>query len=77
MQKGHFHLQGRIADQAKELGLGCLLGGHQVENSNLQRADILGGRALLRHNKDVLFRQDFGCGQSVGNLNGHKVPPLT
>ena len=70
-QQIHLHLQGGIAQQAGQLGLGGDLGGHEVEQQDLQRTDILGDGAVRRHDEDVLASQLRGGGQVVGNLDGH------
>ncbi len=53
MEQGHFHLQRGVAEQAQQLGLGGDLGGHQVEDGDAQRADILVAGALLAHDEDI------------------------
>ncbi len=47
VQESHFHLQGRIPQQAQELRLGGDLGGHQVQDGDAQRAYVLMAGALL------------------------------
>ena len=41
LQQGHVHLQRRVGQQPGNLGLGGDLGGHQVQDEQLQRADVL------------------------------------
>ena len=49
------HLQGCIAQQTAELGFRCNLGGHQIQQYDLQRTDILCNSPILGHHKDILL----------------------
>ena len=69
------HLQGRVAKKTAQLGLGDDLGGHQVQQDDLQRTDLLGLRPGLGHDKDVFLFQGLRGGEVIGDLNGHKRPP--
>ena len=61
VQQGHFHLQRRVAQQAQQLGLGGDLGGHQVEDGDAQRADILVAGACFAHHEDIFaFQRQSG-----------------
>ena len=55
LQQGHVHLQRGICQQTGDLGLGGDLGGHQVQDQDLQRPNMLGEGALAVHDKDVLL----------------------
>ena len=57
LQQGHVHLQRRVGQQPGDLGLGGDLGGHQVQDQDLQRADMLGRCPLPVHDKDVFLVQ--------------------
>ena len=65
------HLEGRVGQQAAELGLRGDLGGHQVQQQDPQGPDVLGGGPGLRHDEDVFLLQGPGGGQLVGDSNGH------
>ena len=52
------HLQRRLGDEAQELRLGLDLGGHEVEDDDPKRADLLGGSDLLLEGEDSLGVQD-------------------
>ena len=62
LQQGHVHLQRRVGQQPGDLGLGGDLGGHQVQDQNFQRADMLRQRPLPVHDKDVFFIQGIKGG---------------
>ena len=55
LQQGHVHLQRGVGQQPGDLGLGGDLGGHQVQDQDLQRADVLCQCPLPVHDKDVFF----------------------
>ena len=57
LQQGHVHLQRGVGQQPGDLGLGGDLGGHQVQDQNFQRTDMLRQRPLPVHDKDVFFIQ--------------------
>ena len=71
LQKFRLHLQGGIAQQAQKLRFGFNFSGHQVQNGNFQRADVLRRCALFRHYKYIFIFKDLPCGQFVWNLNRH------
>ena len=70
------HLQGRIAQQTGKLGLGDDLGGHQIQQHDLQGTDVLGLRPGLGHDENILFFQGLRCGEVIGDLNGHTLASL-
>ena len=71
LQQADLDLQGRVRKLAQDLRLGDDLGGHEVEQHQLQRADVLMDGSVLRHHEDVLTFEDVGGGQCVGYLDGH------
>ena len=73
LQQGHVHLQRRVGQQPGDLGLGGDLGGHQVQDQDLQRADMLGRCPLPVHDKDVFLVQCIVSRQSLGNDQRHSV----
>ena len=66
-------LQGRIAQKAAELCLRNDFGGHQIQEHDLQRTDLLGLCPGLTHNKDIFLLQYFRCGQVIGYPDGQKA----
>ena len=64
-------LKRRVGELAQDLGLGGDLRGHEVQQEELQRADVLVHRAKLRHDEDVLALESGGCGQRIRNADGH------
>ena len=70
-QQLQLDLQRRVAQQARQLRLRRDLGGHEVEQQQTQRADLLRVGARLMHDEDVLALQHFPRRQVVGNLDGH------
>ena len=69
MHQLQMYLQGGVAQQSGKLGFRCNLGGHQVQQNDLQGTDILGNRPVLGHYKNILLLQDIHCRKIVGNLN--------
>ena len=67
------HLQRRVAQQTAELGLRDDLRGHEIQQHDLQRADVLGLCPGLSHDENVFLLQNARCRQVVGNLNGHTL----
>ena len=57
LQQGHVHLQRGVCQQPGDLSLSGDLGGHQVQDQNFQRTDMLRQRPLPVHDKDVFFIQ--------------------
>ena len=66
------YLQRRVGEHPEQLRLGHFFGGHQVDDGNFQRADILGRSALAGHDKNVLPFQRRVCRQIRINPNGHR-----
>ena len=62
LQQGHVHLQRSVCQQPGNLGLGGDLGGHQVQDQNFQRTDMLRQRPLPVHDKDVFLVQGIKGG---------------
>ncbi len=71
VEQGHLHLQRGVAEQAQELGLGGDLGGHQVQDGDAQRTDILVAGAFLAHDEDVFAFEGAAGGQGFGDSDGH------
>ena len=71
LQQLDVDLQRRVGKQAQELRFGFDLGRHQVENQNLQRADILRLRARFGHDENVFAFEPLFCGQPVVDFDGH------
>ena len=65
------YLQRGIAQQAGKLCFRVDLCGHQVQDEQLQRADILRDGTRFGHHEDVFFRERPDGGQLVWNLDGH------
>ena len=71
------HLEGGIAQQAAQLGLGGDLGGHQVQKQDLQGPDVLGHGPVLGHDEDILLREGPHGGELVGDSDGHSFSPVS
>ena len=68
-------LQRRVAQKARKLRLGRDLVGHQIDEHDAQRTDVLSAGALLAHDEDVFLPEHLGGGQGIGDLNGHAALP--
>ena len=71
LQQGHVHLQRGICQQTGDLGLGGDLGGHQVQDQDLQRADVLGKGALTMHDEDIFVVEGIVSRQGLGDDQRH------
>ena len=69
------HLQRCIAQESAQLGLCGDLGGHQIQQHDLQRANILGAGPILGHNKYIFLLQRRSCRQVIRDPNGHRNSP--
>ena len=69
--KVHFDLQWTVSQQPQQLQLRGFLQGHQVQDQDLQRADILGHGPLLRNGDNSFFLQVFHCRQLVCDFHRH------
>ena len=67
------HLQGGVAQNSAQLGLGDDFCGHQVQQHNFQRADMLGLGPGLLHDENILVFQGLRRREIVGYLNWHAV----
>ena len=75
LQQLDLDLQRGVGQLAQDLRLGRDLGGHEIEQQHVQRADVLVHGAMLGHHEDVLVFEHFGRGQGVGDLDGHGRRP--
>ena len=71
LQKLHFNLQRRVRQLPQNLGLRGDLGGHEVQQQQPQRTNVLVHGAMLGHDEDVLVLQRRRGRQRIGNANGH------
>jgi hypothetical protein len=69
--EGQLHLKRRRADQARELCFGRDLVGHQVQEPNMERADILPHRVGFLHDHHAFVFENPAGGEIVVNLDGH------
>ena len=76
LEQLQLHLEGGVADEARDLGLGLDLLGHEIEHENVEGTDVLGDGAGLGHHEDVFLEQRIGCGEKIGNFNGHGDSPF-
>ena len=70
-QQLNFNLKWCVGELAQNLSFSGHFGGHQIKKQKLQRTDVLADGAMLGHDKDVFALENFGCGQLVGNSDGH------
>ena len=73
LEQGHVDLQRRVGQQPGDLGLGGDLGRHQIQDQDLQRADVLGGRPLPVHDEDILLIEGVVGGERFGDDERHNV----
>ena len=71
LHQGDVNLQRCIAEQTQELVFRFDLGGHQVDNHNFERTNVLCDSTLVRHDKDIFAFQYFISGKIRRNTNGH------
>ena len=71
LQQFNIALDGRVAEQAQQLGFGLNLFRHQVEDGDVQRTNILAVSALLIHDKDVFFLKNSRGRQCGGYIDRH------
>ena len=65
-------LKRAVSQKAKQLGFGFNFCGHEIENDDPQRSDILMHGTVFGHDKYILRIQNFGGGQIIRNFNWHK-----
>ena len=70
------NLQRCVREAAQKLGLRHGLVGHQVENQDFERADVLMQRAVLGHHEDVLVFEHGSCRQRIGMVIGMSKNPF-
>ncbi len=68
-----FHLQRGVGEQPAELGLGFDFRGHQIQEENLQRPDVLGRGPVLFHDENVFIFQRGHRRQVIGNADRHQA----
>ena len=73
LQQRDVGLQRAVTEAPQDLCLGLHLRGHQVQDEDLQRTDVLGVGPPLSHDEDVLGLQDRSGRQVVGDLDGHWI----
>ena len=66
LHKTDVQLQWGVREHTHEIGLSSYLQGHEVEDSDAQRTDILCGGTGIVHHKDILFLQQLYRWQQVG-----------
>ena len=71
--EGDVHLEGRVAEEPEQLGLGDQLRRHEVDDGDAQGADILVRGPVVGHDEDVLFRELGPRGQVVGYPHWHRL----
>ena len=76
MHQLQIYLKGSIAQKTAQLSLGDDLGGHQIQQNDLQGTDILGRSPAGFHDKYIFLGQRFRGRQVIGDLNGHYGSPL-
>ena len=59
LQQFDLHLQRRVGQHPQKLELRLLLLGHQIQNTELKRADILMRRAVFVNHEQVFLFQYF------------------
>ncbi len=67
-------LQGCGADKPCKLRFGLDFFRHQVQKTNPQRPDVLGGGPVGRHNHNPFGTQNVKGGQGLGQGDGHREP---
>jgi hypothetical protein len=66
-------LQRRRAEQTGDLRLGLDLVGHQIEQPDTHRPDVLAHRIDLAHHHDAFGIQGGAGGKVVRNLDRHRI----
>ena len=64
-------LQRRIGEKAHELRFRFHLGRHEIQDGDLQRADVLRERPLVAHNENILLLERRISGYILGNDDRH------
>ncbi len=65
------HLQRRGTDQPGKLHLGLDLVGHEIEQADLQRANVLANGHGFGHDPHALMHEGFKGGQRIGDPDRH------
>lgn len=71
VEQFHLDLEGGVGQLAQQLGLRDDLSGHQVEDQQVQWADVLVHGPVFRHHKDILALQRRSGRERVRDLDGH------
>ena len=74
VQQLHLDLERGVGQLAEQLGLRDDLGGHEIQNDQVQRAHILVDGAVLRHDEDVFALQRGPRRELVRDSYGHEIP---
>ena len=69
--KGNVQLQRRITQHAQDIQLGIFLFGHEIQNADLQRTNVLMRCPVLVNNKEIFFLQLFLDRKIILNPNRH------
>ncbi len=75
-QQGDVDLEGRITQKPQQLRFCSYLGGHEVDDGDFQRTNVLLDSAIFRHHKDVFAFKRCTGGKISRNLDGHVDDPL-
>ena len=73
--KGNIHLKRRVGDHAQQIQLRVLLLGHQIQDRNLQRTDILMNCPCLVDHEQIFLFENFSDRKVILNLNRHVLLP--
>jgi hypothetical protein len=68
---------GGVFRQAQKLGFGHFFRGHEVQDGNFERTDVLIIARRSSITKMCSLRQDFCGGQGRREFYGHREPPLS
>lgn len=71
-QQLHRYLKWCVGELAQDLGLGHDLRRHQVEDQDIQRANVLMHGPIFCHDEDILAFQCRAGGKGVWDFDGHR-----
>ena len=72
LEQLHLDLKWGIGQLAQKLSFGDNLGGHEVQDQQVERAHVLVDCPVLCHDKDVFSLQRSSGRQRIRNLDGHR-----